>query len=270
MRLFFWTTILLLFLYTNLCKADEVYPKIYNKTPNEVRVMVIDTGIYPHILIKKYLDKQNLDLYPKNYEDHEGHGTHVTGLILHGELKTSIPGYDAFSVDPVCPNVKIYSCKFYDRGFSSDEEMAKIRHCYYKAVALKIDIINMSGGGTDFSSYEERAIREYLKYGGIMVVAAGNNSKNIDTKSGAYFPASYNLKGITPVGAAKRGKAYNYYNKMRFSNYGMNVRWELGDAVLSTMPSGLKDPPKYDRMNGTSMAAPLYLHAMLKNKCKEF
>ena len=64
---------------------------------------------------------------------------------------------------------------------------------------MKANIINYSGGGTEFSADEKEAIEEARKQGILFVAAAGNERSNSDHHK--YYPADYGLSNIISVTA---------------------------------------------------------------------
>lgn len=206
----------------------------------EIRVMIIDTGVSSKIpQLKKYLAKDNqaFDIFDKH-----GHGTHVTGSILYGPKLNN----------PVCSNVKIYSCKFLFDGSKMGSA-----DCFHRARKLSMDFVNFSGGGREFwlrEFFELLILTQTTK----VVVAAGNNGTNLLDEP--YYPAAYNMKNIDVVGngtsPSKRAKT---------SNFGLNdMIWLNGQEVKSF---GIDK--KYEYMNGSSQATALRTHELLLEACKK-
>ncbi len=76
---------------------------IGTKVPGEIRVMIIDSGVGLHSKLNPWVryDKSN------NYVDLDGHGTHVTGIVLYGNL---VKRYNFEKAkDTVCTKVKVFS-----------------------------------------------------------------------------------------------------------------------------------------------------------------
>lgn len=170
--------------------------------------------------------------------DTNGHGTHVAGLV-------GARGNNALGVTGVCWAAKLMIVKFmsvFGRGQPTDAANG-IRY----AVNEGARIINASFGTTSENTKLKDAI-EYAKgKGALVVVAAGNDGKNIDKTP--LYPASWADANILAVAAttSKGGLA-------SFSNYGKTAVDVAapGDDILSTyLFNG------YQTLDRTSMASPI-------------
>lgn len=226
-----------------------------------VVVAVIDTGVdYHHPDLKENLWK-NLKEIPNNgidddhngfiddimgwdfvnndslpYDDH-GHGTHVAGII--GAQKGN-----GIGISGVCPNVSLMILKYYSPKSSGQKNLQNTIQAFQYAIKNGAHIINYSGGGSEFSKEEFKAIRE-AEAKGILVVAAAGNEKQ-DTAVQPYYPASYDLSNIISVAALTSSKRL-----VDSSNYGKN-KIDIaapGYQIYSTLPNG-----RYGYMTGTSQA----------------
>lgn len=219
---------------------------------NDIKVMLIDTGVdNTHPALSKYV--------VGDVEDDHGHGTHLAGIILYGDLTPSqwksIKNNTPFILPPpVCNNLKIISCKYYYPHLEGNLEREIF--CLEKAIKYKVNYVNLSSGGSDFSTKEFDAINRLSVYKIKMVVAAGNERS--DLKKFSYFPATYPGLDILVVGGLNRE-----YKQMVSSNYGLKtLYWQIGENVYSTLPKN-----SFGYMTGTSQATALQLHYMLKEKC---
>ncbi|HEX8854063.1 MAG TPA: S8 family peptidase [Thermoleophilaceae bacterium] len=170
-------------------------------------------------------------------EDDNGHGTHVAGII--GAL-----GNNANGIAGVCWSTKIVPVKFMNSKGKGSTSNA-IDGIHY-AVHAGVKIINCSFGSSAKSSSLEDAVQYAKSNGVLIVVAAGNDSENID-KSPIY-PASYTDGNILTVAASTSSDTL-----ASFSNYGpkgVDVA-APGDSIFSTYLGG-----GYKTLSGTSMAAP--------------
>ncbi|MDG3044676.1 S8 family serine peptidase [Bacillus sp. B6(2022)] len=75
-------------------------------TGKNVKVAVLDTGIFPHEDLKVAGGKSFVD-YTSSYKDDEGHGTHVAGTI--GALNND------YGTVGVASGVKLYAVKVLDK-----------------------------------------------------------------------------------------------------------------------------------------------------------
>jgi subtilisin family serine protease len=209
--------------------AIECYAK-------EIKVAVIDTGIDNYV--GKICNNGNIDFSDQGAHDSNGHGTHIAGLIIKNA------GNSKFC---------LYNLKYYDphmvNGASSKAMISALR----KAIDLKVDIINISGGGLDPISEEKELIIQALNNGIKVVVAAGNEKTNLD-KDCNYFPACYDSR-LYVVGNLNKLKVKN-----ESSNYGSIVKnWEIGTDVVSSLPNG-----KTGQLTGTSQATAIFTGKMIK------
>jgi subtilisin family serine protease len=175
------------------------------------------------------------------------HGTHVAGII--GADRTNNLG-----VLGVADAVKIMGVRAVPDGDERDKDVANaIRY----AVDNGAQIINMSFG-KDYSPQRkavEDAERYALSKGVLMVHAAGNDGKDIDTA--ANYPAPRFLDGkdipnVITVGASAEHNTNDLVAS--FSNYGKHTVdvFAPGKDIYSTMPGS-----KYADNSGTSMASPV-------------
>lgn len=170
-------------------------------------------------------------------KDDNGHGTHVSGIV---GARTN----NGLGVAGVCWKASIIPVKFMDsdgKGSTSDA----ITGIDY-AVKRGAKIINCSFGTNSNPQSLQNEI-DYAKDKGVLiVVAAGNNGRNIDNIP--EFPASDTSGNILTVAATNQRDQLT-----GFSNYGINSvdLGAPGDNILSTYPSST-----YKDLDGTSMAAP--------------
>ncbi|OSZ77935.1 peptidase S8 [Chitinophagaceae bacterium IBVUCB2] len=177
------------------------------------------------------------------------HGTHVSGII--GASRTNNVGMKG-----VADNVKIMSLRAVPDGDEHDKDIAlAIRY----AVDNGAHVINMSFGKS--FSPEKKWVDEAVKYaeskGVLLVHAAGNDAKNLDTSynyPSPVFDADNKRAGnwIT-VGASGDPKAGGL--TASFSNYGKKEVdvFAPGVRIYSTVPGG----NTYQNLQGTSMASPV-------------
>jgi cell wall-associated protease len=198
-------------------------------------------------------DNEN-DINDRNYGNNDvmastpTHGTHCSGIIA-GVRNNGKGG------DGVADNVRIMMLRAVPDGDEHDKDIAlAIRY----AVDNGAQVVSMSFG-KDFSpqkQWVDEAVKYAEKKGVLLVHAAGNDSKNIDTEDN--FPTVNLLDGkkvsnwIT-VGAS--GDPKNGGVTARFSNFGkkdVDV-FAPGVQIYATIPGG----NTYGKMSGTSMACPV-------------
>lgn len=207
----------------------------------EIRVMVVDTGVSTKVSeIRGFLAKENEE---RDLTDEHNHGTHITGLITLGvSLK-----------NPVCKQVKIYSCKVFE-----GKNLRTTAECFKKAKDLKIDVINFSGGGSEYLAEEHAALKALPKSTKI-IVASGNFSK--DMKKYPYYPASLKLDNMEVVGNGDNEK-----DRHPTSNYGLSgMLWINGTRVKSFDKDG-----DYVTMTGSSQSTALRTNEVLRIMCRRF
>lgn len=173
-----------------------------------------------------------------NFEDGNGHGTHVAGTIsANGRIKG------------VAPESKLLVCKVLDRHGSGNyySIIEGIRYAtqWRGAKGERVRIINMSLGGSVNDKQMEEAILDACSKGIVVVVASGNEGDDDEETMELSYPAIYN-ECIT-VAACDEGRKMAY-----FTNNSLQVDVTgAGVDVLSTYPSST-----YARLSGTSMATP--------------
>jgi thermitase len=168
--------------------------------------------------------------------DNHGHGTHIAGII-------GAEAGNGKGIAGISPQVSLMVLKYYDPKVSTDNLKNTIQAINY-AVKMKANIINYSGGGTEFSKEEKEAIEEARKNGILFVAAAGNERSNSDYHK--YYPADYGLSNIISVTAVDPATEV-----LASSNYGVETVdiAAPGQNILSCLPNN-----SYGYMTGTSQA----------------
>ena len=177
------------------------------------------------------------------------HGTHVSGIIAASRK-------NGMGMDGIADNVKIMMLRAVPDGDEHDKDIAlAIRY----AADNGAQVINMSFGKS--FSPEKQWVDDAVKYaetkGVLLIHAAGNDAKNLDT--------SYNFP--TPIFQADGKRAPNWITvgasgdpkagglTASFSNYGKKEVdvFAPGVKIYSTVPGG----NTYQNLQGTSMASPV-------------
>ena len=177
------------------------------------------------------------------------HGTHVAGIIAASRQ-------NKIGINGIANNVEIMTIRAVPDGDEHDKDIAN-------AIRYAVDngawVVNMSFGKS--FSPEKKWVDDAVKYaeskGVLLVHAAGNDSKNIDTEDN--FPSRNfeydtlrvfsNWINVGASGATETDLAAS------FSNYGkreVNV-FAPGVKIYSSIPGG----NTYGDKDGTSMASPV-------------
>ncbi len=176
------------------------------------------------------------------------HGTHVSGII--GAVRNNGVGMDG-----VADNVQLMTLRAVPDGDEHDKDIAlAIRY----AVDHGARVINMSFGKS--FSPQKKWVDEAVRYAAskdvLLVHAAGNDAKNLDTTYN--YPSPLFLDGSRPknwitVGASGDPKIGGL--TANFSNYGKNEVdvFAPGVKIWSTVPG----TNTYQFLQGTSMASPV-------------
>ncbi|HMN68800.1 MAG TPA: S8 family serine peptidase, partial [Bdellovibrionales bacterium] len=169
--------------------------------------------------------------------DDDGHGTHVSGIILSIDQNIYVtPLREA--------KIEIMPLKFLNGngvGTTSDA----IRAIYY-AANNGATVLNNSWGGSAYSAALHEAIAYTYTKGALFVAAAGNAGTNND--SAPLYPANYDVPNVISI-AATTDRDW----LASFSNFGASSvdMGSPGTIILSTIPNG-----GFGTSSGTSMAAP--------------
>lgn len=223
----------------SLIKADQAHALNQGQ---DIVVCVIDSGTdmdHPDLVDnlvggKNYVVKKGR-INSSDYDDDNGHGTHVAGTIAAVDNNIGVIG--------VAPRAKIFTVKALDRrgsGYLSD-----ITDGIYDCINAGAAVINMSLGGAGDPQQDsplKTAIQAAVAQGLYVVVAAGNEG----TDQASRIPAGYNE--TISVAAVDAG-----LNFPSWTNYGLSAKdiTAPGVAVKSTWKNG-----DYNTISGTSMASP--------------
>lgn len=226
-------------------QAPEIWAE--NEKGSGIVVAICDTGI----------DRNHPDLKDQiiggrnftnegsgdDYQDLNGHGTHVAGTIAAKANESGVVG--------VAPEAKLLICKVLNSEGSGDYSsiINGIRYAtnWTGKNNEKVRIINMSLGGPYNDPNLYNAILEASAAGIMVVVASGNEGNNIEEPNQfeTSYPALYN-ECIT-IAACDEFKKLAY-----FSNEHLQVDFiAAGVGVTSTYPTST-----YATLSGTSMATP--------------
>jgi len=170
-------------------------------------------------------------------DDNHGHGTHIAGII-------GAQAGNGKGITGIAPEVSLMILKYYDPKVPGTDNLRNTVAAIRYAVKMGANIINYSGGGTEFSQEEHDAIAEAEKKGILFVAAAGNERSNSDQYH--YYPADYKLRNIISVTAIDPSTQV-----LASSNYGVETVdiAAPGQNILSCLPGN-----SYGYMTGTSQA----------------
>jgi len=179
------------------------------------------------------------------------HGTHCAGII--GAVRGNGKGMDG-----IADNVRIMMLRVVPDGDEHDKDIAlAIRY----AVDNGAQVINMSFGKgySPEKKWVDDAVRYAEAKGVLMVHAAGNDAKNIDTTFNYPTPLLLDNKRpnnwITVGASGPKNDANGNGLTASFSNYGKTEVdvFAPGVKVYSAVPGG----NNYQSLGGTSMASPV-------------
>lgn len=245
-------------IHLDICKInnnnDDITNKeviqLYEKEIRKAEAAVVPPKPYRAEIVKDDESDINDRYYGNNdvMANTPEHGTHVSGIIAAARNNNK-------GGDGVADNVRIMTIRAVPDGDEHDKDIALgIRY----AVDNGAQIISMSFG-KDFSP-EKKWVDDAVKYaeskGVLLVHAAGNDHKNIDTADN--FPnavfADGTGKSNTFITVGASGDNTNGGLIAEFSNYGKKEVdvFSPGVKIYSTMPGS-----EYSKNSGTSMAAPV-------------
>jgi subtilisin family serine protease len=211
-------------------------------TGKGVKVAVIDTGVdlhHPDLHVSGGVSEVS---YTKSYNDDNGHGTHVAGII--GALNNSI------GVVGVAPDVSLYAVKSLDQEGRGN--LGDIIAGIDWAIRNHMNIVNLSLTIDQGSQALQAEVNKAYSKGVIVVAAAGNIEDPSTKVTDVLYPARYS--SVISVGSIDR-TGY----RSSFSYYGKDLDFMApGENILSTFvnPRSKSNLGYYEKDTGTSMATP--------------
>jgi subtilisin family serine protease len=219
----------------------------YMTTGDGVHVYVIDTGIrsshtqFSNITFGTgfFAETNNSS---NSYVDAIGHGTHVAGIICGKNV--------GVAKDVTLHSVRVSSAS----SWATSATIECVEWITSHHTSGEPAVVNMSLGGSGYSSSLYTAISNLISDGVVVVVASGNNTANLNTTN--YSPASFS--NVITVGATRSDDHTMYVTgsdgTIYQSNYGNVVDiWAPGEAIFSSYYS---TDSSYTMLSGTSMACP--------------
>ncbi|MDE5415829.1 peptidoglycan-binding protein [Alkalihalobacterium chitinilyticum] len=200
-------------------------------TGKGVKIAVLDTGIANHRDLVIAGGKSFTSTNTSAYQDDNGHGTHVAGIIGARDNGLGTIG--------VAPDAQLYAVKVLradGNGFVSD-----IISGIDWAIANSMDIINLSLGTKQHLNSFKQAVDKAESQGILVVAAAGNEGTG--TGDTVEFPARYN--SVIAVSAID-------INESRGSFSASGPAIEVTAPGVNIYSTSLNNG--YTRSNGTSIA----------------
>ena len=187
-----------------------------------IRIAVIDSGIHRTAWDNKarygLCKKGHKDFTGTGIIDDDGHGTNVSSLI-HSKAKNT----------KYCQVIiKFYTSK---KPWNMDRYLRALLH----AVTSKVNIINISAAGDGYNPTERWLIRLAFRKGIKVVVAAGNDDKDINLNP--TYPASYDRRLIVVGNKNKRG-VQDHSNWGKIVDVFVSAHDVSGDYNFATPMSG--------------------------------
>ncbi len=209
--------------------------KVWNITDGDpIKMAVLDTGIeIAHPDLKNNIKGGiNTITNNTNYNDDNGHGTHVAGIIAAENNTIGVVG--------VGPKIDLYAVKALNKrgsGYLSD-----IIEGLDWAIESGMQVVNMSLGTTVYNKSFEDAVKRVNAAGIIQVAAAGNSGSKDNTVN---YPAKFSE--VIAVSATDINDNIAY-----FSSRGPEIDLAApGYSIYSTYKGAT-----YKTLSGTSMASP--------------
>lgn len=249
--------------------------EVVDPSGNTVDAAVIDTGIdkeHPDLIVKGGVRFYNGRFTDSNYDDDNGHGSHVAGTIAARDNNDGVVG--------VAPGAGLYAVKVLNsRGSGYLSDIIKGLD-WVRSKSSEIEVINMSLGGQGLSSAYRTAIQNCVSAGIVVIVAAGNESSDVYGSDGTFgtlddiIPAAYPEAAAISALADSDGEpggtgpATNYGADDSFASFSNFSRSVVADNPVSSPGAAIdlilpgvsilscyKDM-NYATMSGTSMASP--------------
>lgn len=222
----------------------------------DVDVAVLDTGIdlnHPDLNVVASTNCSGGSPFKQRCgtggDDDNGHGTHVAGTIGALDNGEGVVG--------VAPGARLWSVKVLDRHGSGYLSWIIAGIDYITANADKIEVANMSLGGTFESAAFDAAIAKSVAAGVAYAVAAGNSAEEADAHSPANHPDVLTVSALADFDGLPGGlgaptcRVDQDDTLADFSNFGDLIEIAApGVCIFSTLPGG------YGTFSGTSMASP--------------
>ena len=223
--------------YSHGIQIEDAWSLVGNGTlNNRICVGIFEDGIQSN--------HPDLRVVSGNTSGYSNHGTHVGGIIgAISNNEMGIAGVAQVNIALLNRSTFVESLTW-----AIDNDIRIVNASFYYGTLFGYSPANVN---------HVAAIQNYGLFGGIFIVASGNDGvdNDIDTHGKVQFPAGYanplnfpQLTNIISVGAS-RSTGYKWID----SNYGKNSvhLFAPGEGIYSTLQGST-----YGEMSGTSMAAP--------------
>ncbi len=182
------------------------------------------------------------DFTGRGIADVHGHGTHISGLIAK------------YAEDS---DYCLVFFKFFHTMKTHSSKSTATNRAFQRAIDLKVDVINFSGGGIERLDAECLLIKKALDMGIVVVAAAGNEASNIN--SIPYYPAMCDPRVVAVANVKKDGTYEDTSNFTTKAPGAVVLQEEVGENVLSLHPDN-----QVAVMSGTSQAAAIRTGKIVK------
>ena len=236
-----------------------------------VDVAILDTGIATHDDLRvhrrhdctdtsveptlEYLEYVLTGACKTGGSDTDGHGTSVAGVVGARDNGSHVVG--------VAPGARLWSVKVLQSTSGSLSAVIDgVDHVAINADAIEVANISLVADGT--SQAMDDAIEGATDAGVVVVVAAGNDARNVSGFTPASSPDAITVSAVTDLdgrpGARKACSSGCFGGDDRFANYsnfgsGVDIA-APGSYILTTARVTSSTPQGVATITGTSMAAP--------------
>lgn len=220
-------------------------------TGEGIKIAILDSGIDQDHKDLNIAGGASFVQYTDSYDDDNGHGTHVAGIVGALDNEVGMVG--------IAPDSLLYAVKVLDQN--GEGYLFDIIAGIDWAVQNNMDIINMSIGTEEPSPALLAVLHKATKEETILVAAAGNNGNEEGVGDLINYPAHY--PEVIAVGASTKNRI-----RASFSATGESLEFVApGQDVISTFLDN-----QYVSMDGTSMATPFVsgVFALMKEKKSDF
>ena len=222
----------------NIMSAEKFWQRGF--TGKGIKVAIVDNGIdVNHPFLKERIvagyTPFNKGTSPEDYQDHQGHGSHVAGIVRQ-----------------VAPDAELMAVRVFpnEEGNGEAATLDVVAAGIRWAIDNGAKVINLSLGGASAPT-SFRKVFEYGASKGVLFAIASGNERSFDPLIPAAYAGAVQGLGFS-VGATDK-----YGNMAVFSNYtGDNLAMKQLSSHGSGVLSAALDEKGFVSMSGTSMASP--------------